>query len=296
MTDQLTARLGCAPGRLLVVSPHFDDAVLSCSAAILLARHNRWIVDILTVFSSSASAEETARRTAEDDAALAILGCSTLRSGAADAIARVGGLIGFEKMFFASPDDRAHSLAVDALAGARFLQPDLVLAPMGIGGHVDHEAVLRAALSDPLGETWLYEDRPYAAVAPLVELREHELGLCGDRPAPTTNDVVDALATASFVGRHQPVGIALDRLRAALDDRRTTPPSQAADRHRATIGIGDHRRFIQAFRAQRAYGSQRRAVATNWREFRRRVTLISARIESDRDSLGYLEQYWSAQR
>ena len=62
-----------------------------------------------------------------------------------------------------NPDDRARTEVPDAITAlVADLRPDILLAPLGIGGHVDHQLVRDAvaALSNP-PTTMLWEDWPY---------------------------------------------------------------------------------------------------------------------------------------
>jgi LmbE family N-acetylglucosaminyl deacetylase len=145
----------------IVVSPHFDDAVLSVAG--LLARREGDAV-IVTALGGAAgealsawdrlcgfvSAEETAReRRAED--------------------ARACEILGVDQVVLDNPDVPAAGLPLDDLEA--FLTEHAtsrtrVLVPMGIG-NADHEAVRDRAL-DVLRkvetlEPWVYADLPYAS-------------------------------------------------------------------------------------------------------------------------------------
>ncbi|MEV0418730.1 PIG-L deacetylase family protein [Streptosporangium canum] len=147
--------------RTIVVSPHFDDAVLSVAG--LLARDEGPAV-IVTALGGApgeelsawdrlcgfASAEETAReRRAED--------------------ARACEILGVDQVALAHPDAPVAGLRLRELEGflAGHVTPETrVLIPMGIG-NADHEAVRDQAL-DALRKIgarppWVYADLPYAA-------------------------------------------------------------------------------------------------------------------------------------
>ncbi|MFF3438979.1 PIG-L deacetylase family protein [Streptosporangium sp. NPDC002721] len=145
----------------VVVSPHFDDAVLS--AAGLLARREGSAV-IVTVLGGApgeapsawdrlcgfASAEEASReRRAED--------------------ARACEILGVDQVVLDNPDVPAARLPMDDLEAflTEYVTPSTrVLVPMGIG-NADHEAVRDRALDvlEKVGslERWAYADLPYAA-------------------------------------------------------------------------------------------------------------------------------------
>lgn len=75
------------------------------------------------------------------------------------------------------------------------LRPELVLAPLGVGHHVDHREVREAAtaLVEP-GRLLYYEDRPYALVRGQVEFT---LGL---RPAPEWRSYFAAHYVKTYLG------------------------------------------------------------------------------------------------
>lgn len=147
------------PGRL-VLSPHPDDAVLSCWHA-LAGRQ----AEVVTVFAglptagvplsawdrltgaSDARARAAVRR-AEDVAALTVAGCAV----------RPLDLLG--KSYREGPlDTAALRAAVEAAIG----NAEEVWLPAAIGGHPDHRALRDAAL-DVLGSRTgrMYADLPYA--------------------------------------------------------------------------------------------------------------------------------------
>lgn len=145
--------------RIVVLSPHLDDAVLSLGAAVA-----RWVaqgrhVEVWTAFTAApddagpprrlAAFGDYRTRTAEDEQALAVLGVQGRRLGLAERLWR---------------DPRPRTLAA-AFVGPRTTAgftclPRLtdvvtelleagteVYAPLGIGQHVDHVEVALAALA-----------------------------------------------------------------------------------------------------------------------------------------------------
>jgi LmbE family N-acetylglucosaminyl deacetylase len=178
--------------RHLFLSPHLDDAALSCGGAI-----HRWasageavlVVSVMTgdppdkdtsAFAATQHSrwdlppEEAYRiRRAEDRAALGILGAEPAHLAFVDCIYRRGP----EGTYYTSeeeifgpvdPDDAelVHDLGQQfAMLAAGEADEPTVYAPLAFGGHVDHQLVRRAA------EAWLdsrlvyYEDYPYAEKA-----------------------------------------------------------------------------------------------------------------------------------
>lgn len=173
------------PHVFIYLSPHPDDAALSCGGAIrtqCMAGHR---VLILTVcagdpgegpFSELAerfhaamapSDQLASARRAEDWAAARLLGCEMRQLDVPDAIYRhtdgiwmygsLEALLGLP-----APEDTALPVALrDALADVVTAEPAPVLiAPLALGGHVDHRQTRRCA--ETLGVPLLYyEEFPY---------------------------------------------------------------------------------------------------------------------------------------
>jgi len=134
-----------ASGRLVVVSPHLDDAVFAC--ADLIARHPGAMV--ITIFAGApktwgeptdwdaasgfASGENAvARRRKEDREALSVLGATPLW------------LPFLDRQYGGSADSSEITAALDtALAVA---QPDIVAIPLGLW-HSDHGLAHQAAIA-----------------------------------------------------------------------------------------------------------------------------------------------------
>ena len=144
--------------RLAAISPHLGDAVLSCGGT--LARHvaQGYEVVLVTVCSGG---DALAPRRAADQAAADALDClGAVHLGLEPAELR--GYVDLAAFHGLREDDEAPAVArgVLAVALAR-LAPDLVLAPIGLGGHVDQELTNRAL--DALGLPRLrWVDLPYA--------------------------------------------------------------------------------------------------------------------------------------
>lgn len=192
-TDRLSRLLADMTGAgsaVLVMSPHLDDAVLSCGALLahLAARHP---ITVATVFTAAApppwslparrqlralggiDAEDFfAQRRAEDSDVLAGIGAAAVHLGFRDALFRRGRRgPAYPTFRFDAARGRVAScdatLAAEVSARVAGLTPaDLVLAPLGVGRHVDHLITRRAAreLGRPI-RTVYYSDFPYSQTA-----------------------------------------------------------------------------------------------------------------------------------
>ncbi len=203
-----------------MISPHFDDAVLSVGAYIAgrVAAGER--VRVLTVYTSGPPVErlsgrrrvfgDYATRCAEDDRALAILGASADRIGLRERLFRDPLPRSGLAVFRVPPraDDLTELPAVLRVVTEVLGDPDTrVLAPLGIGGHHDHVEVAVAAMraaADPSvrGRLSFYED--FNALSELCR-RRHPVSVTAplrwrDAPSlasPLAGMLVEAMALVS---------------------------------------------------------------------------------------------------
>lgn len=199
----------------IFLSPHLDDAALSCGGAI--ARHDadgaRVLVvtlctalpDSSTPFSSFAAAthatwklapeEAVSARLREDELAMERLGADFYWADFSDAIYRMPDVyINNESLFGTpAPNDPLGPELVALLVDLRRRAPNATFyAPLGIGNHVDHQLVCAAALIDANGTTTaLYEDVPYVLREGALDQR---FGALGGRFVPSTIDIDDGLS------------------------------------------------------------------------------------------------------
>jgi len=173
---------------ICIVSPHFDDAALSCADHALAWVASGLEVWVLNVFTASAELERSsalmdanlqaagastaeeymALRRAEDRLCMQSLGLQSIDLGLVDAGFRGrAGLPDYDSLAALRPGRLGAREAgmVDAVAQAL---PDLseallVLCPLGVGGHVDH-LIARAACEARVdaGRLAYYADMPYA--------------------------------------------------------------------------------------------------------------------------------------
>ncbi len=179
--------------RHIYLSPHPDDAVLSCGGTMARQTVAEEAVLVVTIFAGdpdlthlSPLAEDLhatwghppapyATRRAEDRAAMRHLGAGFLHLGFREAIYRFDAgsapLYPDEESLFDRPHPADAPLIVRLEAVLRSLvcglDPTTLYAPLAVGQHVDHQLVSQVAsrlLSPPetAPDLWYYEDFPYA--------------------------------------------------------------------------------------------------------------------------------------
>lgn len=153
-------------GRVVVVSPHLDDAVLSLGASIRAAVRAGVAVDVLTVLSGDPEA------TGASDASNAKAGFATAGEAAKARRredARACRLVGARPVWLPFSDDHNESppdeAAVTEDLRTRLTGYDAVLLPGHPLGHPDHRLVSRLALEalEPGRTVGFYVEQPYAS-------------------------------------------------------------------------------------------------------------------------------------
>jgi LmbE family N-acetylglucosaminyl deacetylase len=171
----------------IYLSPHLDDAVLSCGGRIWQQAQAGEHVLVVTIFASPPAsgaplsplarelhtrwghlADAVARRQQEDVAALALLGAEAMHWPYTDCIYRQasGGrfLYASEEALWGKIHPAEQALVSELASQLAALprgQDSTVHAPLGVGNHVDHQIVRHAAEASGPTLTY-YEDFPYA--------------------------------------------------------------------------------------------------------------------------------------
>ncbi|NTU86038.1 MAG: PIG-L family deacetylase [Chloroflexales bacterium] len=185
----------------IVLSPHLDDAALSCGGMIAGLVASGQPVLVVNICSGSPAvgashspfaealharwglpADEAVRlRLAEDETALETLGADSYQLDQLDAIYRMPEAYGSEDGLFgavAPGDPLAESLRPQLAALAARLPAAIIYAPLGVGHHVDHQVAHAAAdaLARSGASVAFYEDFPYVTRDGALEARLAELG------------------------------------------------------------------------------------------------------------------------
>ena len=181
------------------LSPHLDDAALSCGGAIArngVAHARVLVVTICTAAPSPegpfsalaeelhstwglAPAEAVSVRLHEDEMAMERLGADSYWAGMLDAIYRRPDAYNSDETIFGQPaPDDPLSPALGAFIGALSERvPSATLyAPLGVGNHVDHQITHATALAVAGPTVAFYEDFPYVAKPQALDLRLQAVG------------------------------------------------------------------------------------------------------------------------
>lgn len=180
---------------VICVSPHLDDAALSCGGQLMAARLQGARTLVVTVctavppvsahYSDLAvefhrewgldEAQAVTTRLGEDQHAIAILGADDIWLGLDDAIYRMPQHYNSRETLFAMPhhSDTLAQQLVPLLNTLQHTSPHATwLVPAGVGMHVDHLCVFAAAQQAlPADRIHYYEEVPYALQADVIATR-----------------------------------------------------------------------------------------------------------------------------
>jgi len=170
--------------RWIYISPHFDDAVLSCGGLIWEQTQRGIPVEVWTVNAGipqdgpiseliarvhaswkTGTPSETVRlRQLEDQEAVKKVGAKSVHLSVIDAIYRQtnkGAFLYTNDVFDpVHPQDNRTIIETASQIGSRLEPKDRVLIPLGLGNHVDH-IITRRAVEDLNRPVWYYADIPY---------------------------------------------------------------------------------------------------------------------------------------
>ncbi|MGO9874006.1 MAG: PIG-L deacetylase family protein [Acidimicrobiia bacterium] len=184
--------------QLLVISPHLDDAVVSCGALLLAHRG----ASVATLFAASPATYSDPLNEHDTDCGFTP-GDDTMalrRDEDVRALAAVGATPRWLHLHQHSHVERADPIveppgAVDALVETiADLQPTCVVAPLGLS-HPDHQACHASALAareraDPVPWLW-YSDLPYVFIPRVLAARFralHKVGITATPACPSVSN------------------------------------------------------------------------------------------------------------
>jgi LmbE family N-acetylglucosaminyl deacetylase len=213
----------------LFLSPHPDDAVLSCGGLIHHLTEKGEAVTILTVMAGDppdplpdtplvkelhqrwkVGENPVAVRRREDEAAASVLGATVEFLSIPDCVYRTAGGVG---LYPVGDDDLFGDIHPDDPARAQLQQTPIpyatdvmrVYVPLGVGNHVDHQLALHWALdklADSLDKLTFYEEYPYGEQpAAIQQARDNFPHPLTAQTSPLSEANFDAKCTA--IAAHQ---------------------------------------------------------------------------------------------
>lgn len=200
-----------------IISPHLDDAVLSCGIRMQRARAAGNDVVVLNVFSAGAHADAVqahagtgpARR-AEDKAAIAMLDARVEYLDELDAPDRDPRYKSDIELFHGSFDDvpEEYIQHITQRIEALLLRENIAEAyfPLGAGTHIDHRIVFAASRRIRHPHIRYYEDRPYILWPGMLQARMNQLGCDAGLAAVTPEHMEAAIDDYHYIKHFVPPG------------------------------------------------------------------------------------------
>lgn len=174
--------------RTLFISPHLDDAVLSCGAAIAAIAENGFEVIVVTIFTHPGNdAPEKIKalyqkRRSDDRQAVAMLGAYAVHLDFPDAPFRNHRYHNFSSILFhhllPNEEKSVKEAVVKQLKRlVNTFLPAEIFFPLGVGGHIDHHIVFESSkcLGNSQTKISYYEDLPYALLPGWNAVRWHHV-------------------------------------------------------------------------------------------------------------------------
>lgn len=195
---------------VLFISPHLDDAVLSCGARIaaLTAKGKRvLIVTVFTEAGALATEEKRERyssRRKHDKEAAGCLGAEVIHLGYTDAPFRNAAYHNFSTLLFhhtlpVQERELVTSIAARLEVLIASCCPESVWFPLGVGGHIDHHIVYESSWLLPSNSvTGYYEELPYALLQGWNTVRWLHLNAVADKSIVWKQPALPALMDAAL--------------------------------------------------------------------------------------------------
>lgn len=238
LVPDLAALDHLGPWDRLYLSPHLDDAVLSCGASLVAERAAGLSILVATLFTEGPGHDV---RRGEDAAALDPRGIHRLHARLADAPWRspcYGSFSGIVHGRDPADDACSAELLAWLTEVVERARPAAVVAPLGVGTHVDHRLSFEAAVALSRGGTTFYEDIPYALAEGAAALRLLEIGavVSGGVTLPGRDVILESHRSLPHVRRYRTPAEAASSEQALLSPLDEPP----AARFRATSSTTAH--------------------------------------------------------
>ena len=294
---------------VLFLSPHLDDAVLSCAGRIYTEAQAGRRVVVATVFStgdeSDTSREYYHTRRSEDRAALELLGAEPVWLDLPDAPFRRSCYRSFREIMLGThPDDVAYTERVAEQVRALCVKmgPTELHAPLAVGTHIDHRLTHTAVrMQREFVNPTYYEDRPCALVKYATRMRLTQLGLrrdsveCVKDLQTLTEDFVktsflDSFDKAHWTQTYLPPGSEREACKSELVARHIHCIPERNNTYRPEIQTYDRDFFSIVIDAVKAYSSQFHDLFAGQGDFIMQTYGYSGLL-----GLGdvYAERYWT---
>jgi LmbE family N-acetylglucosaminyl deacetylase len=193
--------------KICIVSPHLDDALLSCG--ILMQRHVAASNDVLVlnIFTAGTNA---ANRRIEEENAIGKAGAQPFFLDELDAPDRNPVYWANEKLFFGAledvPADYIDKVEMRLRAFFAEHKIDIAYFPLGAGNHIDHRITYTVGLRIKETAVRFYEDRPYILWPGVLQGRMRQIGSNAALPEMTEEKMRANLGGYHYLKHFVPEG------------------------------------------------------------------------------------------
>jgi hypothetical protein len=193
--------------KICIVSPHLDDALLSCGIRMQRAVAQGDAVLVLNVFTAGTNA---ANRRVEEQNAIGKAGGQPFFLDELDAPDRNPIYWSNTKLFFGDLAEVPDSY-IDKVEGrirAFFAEHgiDIAYFPLGAGNHIDHRIAFNIGLRIKDIPVRFYEDRPYILWQGVLQGRMNQIGSDAMLPVMTEQMMRDSLGDYHYMKHFVPEG------------------------------------------------------------------------------------------
>jgi LmbE family N-acetylglucosaminyl deacetylase len=193
--------------RICIVSPHLDDALLSCG---IMAQRRRAAGDEVFALNIFTAGTNSANRKNEDRAAQKVIGVEAVFLDELDAPDRDAQYVPLKNLFFGRIDashdaliDRVKTRVTQFFADKKI---DLAYFPLGAGGHIDHRTAYEAGRRIASTPVRFYEDRPYILWPGVLEGRLHQIGSDAKLPPVSDREMLATIHDYHYLKHFVPEG------------------------------------------------------------------------------------------
>lgn len=193
--------------KICIVSPHLDDALLSCGILMQRAKALSNDILVLNIFTAGTNA---ANRRVEEQNAIGKAGAQPFFLDELDAPDRNPIYWSDAKLFFGALEEvpEAYISKVEDRLNAFFAehQIDVAYFPLGAGGHIDHRITFKVGMRIKHVAIKFYEDRPYILWPGVLQGRMQQIGSDAALPVVTEDMMRGSLGDYHYMKHFVPEG------------------------------------------------------------------------------------------
>jgi LmbE family N-acetylglucosaminyl deacetylase len=275
--------------KICIISPHLDDAILSCGIFIQRRKAAGDVLLALNIFTAGTLSET---RKQEDRAAMAVLGVEPAYLDELDAPDRDPRYKPLRELFFGELDPNSPYIEKVARRIQDFIDKngvDLAVFPLAAGTHIDHRHAFEAGKCMRNVRVRYYEDRPYIIWPGILQSRMSEIGADVNLPAIAPEEMRAAADSYFYLKHFFPPGAYRDEAMPLYLEALARPSSREVSARSETLrATGDE--LQKLYDSLSRYGSQMKDIYADYDTFIRDSHAYERRMTGEE---AYLERSWT---